>query len=143
MLSFGLLRAHLFLGSFPAFGYLWPFSGLFCLWAKFSPWLLSTHLWSVNTLGRFHVKENPLGCFHRVIKYGLLMDRYGPQIVWPMIGEMMIRPVEGPWILRDVEGPWIRWPVKGHGGASWPPFERYSIFEELSYSIIYNKEIKA
>ena len=40
----------------------------FLLWAKFSPWLQSARLWSVNTLGRFH----------SVIKYGLLtMARYG------------------------------------------------------------------
>ena len=39
--------------------------------------------------------------------------RYGPRIVWPMIGEMMIRPVEGPWILRPVEGPWTLRPVEG------------------------------
>ena len=111
-LSFGLLRAHLFLGSFPAFGYLRPVTVIFCLWAKFSPWLQSAHLWPDNTLGRFHVK-NPLGYFHRVIKYGLLMARYYPRIVWPMIGEMMIRPVEGPWILRPVKGPRIVRPVEG------------------------------
>ena len=35
----------------------------FLLWAKFSPWLQSARLWSVNTLGRFY----------SVIKYGLLM----------------------------------------------------------------------
>ena len=74
MLSFGLLRAHLFLGSFPAFGYLWPVTGLFGLWAKFSPWLHSARLWPVNQLG----------CFHSVIKCGLLMTRYGPRIVQPM-----------------------------------------------------------
>ena len=68
MLSFGLLRAHLFLGSFPAFVYLQPITVIFCLWAKFSPWLQSARLWSVNTLGRFH----------SIIKYGLLtMARYG------------------------------------------------------------------
>ena len=66
--SFGLLRAHLFLGSFPAFVYLRPVTVIFCLWAKFSPWLQSARLWSVNTLGRFH----------SVIKFGLLtMARYG------------------------------------------------------------------
>ena len=93
MLSFGLLKAHLFMGSFPAFVYLRPVTVIFCLWAKFSPWLQSARLWSVNTLGRFH----------SVIKYDLLtMAHYGPQIVRPMIGEMMIRPVEGPWILRPV-----------------------------------------
>ena len=67
-LSFGLLKAHLFLGYFPAVVYLWPVTVIFCLWAKFSPWLQSARLWSVNTLGRFH----------SVIKYGLLtMARYG------------------------------------------------------------------
>ena len=41
---------------------------IFCLWAKYNPWLQSGHLWPVNTLGRFH----------SVIKYGLLtMARYG------------------------------------------------------------------
>ena len=68
MLSFGLLKAHLFLGSFPAFGYLQPVTVIFCLWAKFSLLLQSARLWAVNTLGRFH----------NVIKYGLLtMARYG------------------------------------------------------------------
>ena len=69
MLAFGLLRAHLFLGSFLAFVYLRPVTVIFRLWAKFSLWLQSARLWSVNTLGRFH----------SVIKYGLLtMARYGP-----------------------------------------------------------------
>ena len=54
--------AHLFLGSFPAFVYLRPVTVIFCLWAKFSPWLQSARLWSVNTLGHFH----------SIIKYGLL-----------------------------------------------------------------------
>ena len=72
--------------------------------------------------GVVFMSKNPLGCFHKVIKYGLLTARYGPRIVRPMIGEMMIRPVEGPWILRPVEGPWILrlvegpwtlWPVEG------------------------------
>ena len=71
MLSFGLLGAHLLLGSFPAFVYLRPVTVIFCLWAKFSPWLQSARLWPVNTLGRFH----------SVIKYGLLtMARYGLSI---------------------------------------------------------------
>ena len=77
MLSFGLVRAHLFLGSFPAFVYLRPVSVIFCLWAKFSPSLQSARLWSVNTLGRFH----------SVIKYGLLtMARYGR----PMNGQFQL-----------------------------------------------------
>ena len=68
MLSFGLLKAHLFLGSFPAFVSLRPVTVIFYLWAKFSPWLQSARLWSVNALGRFH----------SVIKYGLLtMAHYG------------------------------------------------------------------
>src|SRR3989337_1455344 len=121
VLTFGLLRAHLFLGSFPEFSYLRSVTGLFRLWAKFNPWLHSARLWPVN----------PLGCFHSVIKYGLLTARYGPRIVWPMFGEMIIRPVEGtwilrpvedqwilrpvetPWILRPVKGPWILWPIEG------------------------------
>ena len=53
-------KGHLFLGSFAAFGYLWPVTVIFCLWAKFSPWIQSARLWSVDTLGRFH----------SVIKYG-------------------------------------------------------------------------
>ena len=66
--NFRLLRAHLFLGSFPAFVYFRPVTVIFCLWAKFSPWLQSARLWSVNMLGHFH----------SVIKYGLLtMARYG------------------------------------------------------------------
>ena len=112
VLTVGLLRAHLFLGSFPAFGYLRPITVIFYLWAKFSPSLQSAHLWPVNTLGHFHVKKT-LGCFHRVIKYGLLTAPYCPRIVRPMIGEMMIRPVEGPWILRPVKGPWIVRPIEG------------------------------
>ena len=68
VLPFGLLRAHLFLGSFPAFGYLRPVFGLFCLWDKFNPWIQSARLCPVNLLGHFH----------SVIKYGLLtMARYG------------------------------------------------------------------
>ena len=145
MLSFGLLRAHLFLGSFPAFGYLRPVTVIFCLWAKFSPSLQSARLWTVNLLGHFH----------SITKYGLLTARYGQPIKRTIStlarlrpikgpykthkwvgGPWILRDVEGPWILRDVEGPWIRRPVKGHGRASWPPFERYSIFKELSYSIL-------
>ena len=57
-LTYGLLRAHLFLGSFLEFDYLWSVTGLFRLWAKFSPWLQSACLWSVNTLGRFHSVRN-------------------------------------------------------------------------------------
>ena len=75
---------------------------MFRLWAKYSPWLHSARLWPVN----------PLGCFHSVIKCGLLMARYGPRTVHPMFGKMIIRPVEGPWILRPVEGPWIIRPVE-------------------------------
>ena len=68
MLYFGLLRANLFLGSFPSFVYFRPVTVIFCLWAKFSPLLQSARFWSVNTLGRFH----------NVIKYGLLtMAHYG------------------------------------------------------------------
>ena len=63
MLYFGLLRAHLFLGSFPAFGYLRPITVIFCLWAKFSPWLQSARLWPVNTLGRFHVEKTRWAVF--------------------------------------------------------------------------------
>ena len=66
-------------------------------------WLHSAHLWPVN----------PLGCFHSIIKYGLLTAHYGPQIVRPMFGEMVIHPVEGPWIIRPVEGPWILRPLEG------------------------------
>ena len=40
----------------------------FFLWAKFSLWLQSARLWSVNTLGRFHI----------VIKYGLWPVMVGP-----------------------------------------------------------------
>ena len=59
MLSFGLLKAHLLLGSFLAFVYLRPVTGLFCLWAKFGPWLQLAGLRLVNPLGRFHsVIEN-------------------------------------------------------------------------------------
>ena len=56
-LTFGLLRAHLFLGSFAAFGYLQPVTVIFCLWAKFGPSLHLARVRSVNTLGRFHVKN--------------------------------------------------------------------------------------
>ncbi len=66
------------MGSFAAFGYIRPVTVIFCLSAKFSPSLQSARLRTVNTLGHFHVKKNPLGCFHRVIKYGLLTARYGP-----------------------------------------------------------------
>ena len=90
MLSFGLLRAHLFLGSFPAFRYLRPVTGLFCLWAKFSPWLQSARLWPVN----------PLGHFHSVIEYGLLMACYGQAIKRTISTLARLRP-----ILPTVIGP--------------------------------------
>ena len=45
------------------------------MWAKFSPWLHSARLWPIN----------PLGCFHSIIKYGLLTACYGPQIVRPCL----------------------------------------------------------
>ena len=81
-LTFGLLRAHLFLGSFAAFGYLRPVTVIFCLWAKFSMWLQSARLWSINALGRFHsVMKDALlmmAFFHSVMKDGLLtMACYG------------------------------------------------------------------
>ena len=83
VLSFGLLSAHLFLGSFPVFGYLQPVTGLFCLWAKFSPWLQSARLRPVNRLGHFH----------SVIKYGRLTTaRY----CRPMNGRFQIYPVYDP-----------------------------------------------
>ena len=97
----------------PIFVYLRPVTVIFCLWGKFSLSLQSARSRNVNTLGRFHGKKNPLGCFRRVIKYGLLTTRYGPRIVWPMIGEMIIHPIEGPWILRPVEGPLLLRPVGG------------------------------
>ena len=92
MLSFGLLGAHLFLGSFPAFVYLRPITVIFCLWAKFSPWLQLARLWSVNTLGRFR----------SVIKFGLLtMTHYGRPMnavclahVWPIDHTARIRPID-------------------------------------------------
>ena len=74
----------------------------FLLVDQIQPVVTAARLRTVNTLGRFHVKINQLGCFHRVIKYVLLTARYGPRIVRPMIGEMMIRPVKGPWILRPI-----------------------------------------
>ena len=118
MLSFGLLRAHLFLGSFPAFVYLRPVTVIFCLWAKFSPRLQSARFVAVNTLGRFH----------SVIKYGrLTMTRYGRPMngqfqvypiydhnvvcYWPMFGQPIIRPVEGPLMIRPVEGPLCLRPI--------------------------------
>ena len=72
MLPFGLLRGHSFLGSFPAFGYLRLITGLFCLWAKFSPWIQSAHLWPINLLGHFH----------SIIKYSLLTARYGSHKIY-------------------------------------------------------------
>ena len=51
VLTFGLLRAHLFLGSFLEFGWLLSVTGLFRLWAKFNPWLHSARLWPVNARG--------------------------------------------------------------------------------------------
>ena len=77
VLAFGLLTAHMFLGSFPAFVYLQPVTIIFYFWAKFGPWLQSARLWSINTLGHFH----------SVIKYGLLtMVGYG----WPMNGRFQL-----------------------------------------------------
>ena len=66
VLSFGLLRAHLLLGSFLAFDYLRSVTGLFRLWAIFSLWLKSARLWPFNPLGRFH----------NIIKYVPLTIRY-------------------------------------------------------------------
>ena len=63
VLTFGLLRAHLFLGSFQAFGYLRPVTVILRWWAKFSPWLQSTRLLSINTLGRFQVKKTRWAVF--------------------------------------------------------------------------------
>ena len=61
-------RGPFILGLISTFVYLRPVTAIFCLWAKFSPWLQSARLWPVNTLGRFH----------SVIKFGLLtMARYG------------------------------------------------------------------
>ena len=72
--SVGPFPAHVI---FPAFIYLRPVTVIFCLWAKFSPWLQSARLWSVNTLGRFH----------SIMKYGLLtMARYGQ----PMNGRFQL-----------------------------------------------------
>ena len=81
MLSFGLLRAHLFLGLFAAFGYLRPVTVIFCLWAKFSPSLQSARLWFVSLLGHFH----------SITKYGLLTTHYGQPIkrTIPIIGPSM------------------------------------------------------
>ena len=80
----------LFLGSFPAFGYLRPVTGLFCLWAKFSPWIQSARLWPVNLLGHFH----------SIIKYGLLMARYGQPIKRTISTLARLRP-----LIRLVQGP--------------------------------------
>ena len=78
-LTFGLLRARLFLGSFAAFGYLRPVTVIFCLWAKFIPSLQSARLWTVSLLGHFH----------SITKYGLLtMARYGR----PMNGRFKTSP---------------------------------------------------
>ena len=89
------LTAHYSIGPFPAHVIFRPSQGPFilglissiqllttryfhfCLWAKFSPWLQSARLWSVNTLGRFH----------SVMKYGLLTTaRYGR----PMNGRLKL-----------------------------------------------------
>ena len=56
-------QSPLFLGSFPAFVYLRPITIIFCLWAKFSPLLQSARLWTVNTLGHFHVKKTRWAVF--------------------------------------------------------------------------------
>ena len=107
-------------GSFPAFGYLRPVTGLFCLWAKFSPWIQLARLWPVNLLGHFH----------SIIKYGLLTTArygwrmngrfqlypiYGHNVVcyWPMFGQPVIRPVEGPLMIWPIEGPLCLCPVEG------------------------------
>ena len=108
VLTYGLLRVHLFLGSFPEFDYLRSVTGLFSLWAKFSPWLQSACLWPVN----------PLGSFHSVIKYGILTARYGRAIkqtistlarlrpiLWSVIGPRIVRTMFGETIIRPVEGP--------------------------------------
>ena len=55
-------QGPLILGLISTFVYLRPVTVIFCLWAKFSPWLQSARLWPVNTLGRFHVKKT-IGLF--------------------------------------------------------------------------------
>ena len=74
--SVGLFPAHVIfrpsqspfiLGLISSIHLLTAITIILCLWAKFSLWLQSARLWSVNTLGRFH----------SVIKYDLLtMARY-------------------------------------------------------------------
>ena len=98
------------MGSFPAFGYLRPVTVIFCLWAKFSLWLQSARLLSVNTFGRVY----------SVIKYGLLtMARYGhttrirPIDDRPVEGPLFLRPIEGLLFLRPIEGPLFLRPVGG------------------------------
>ena len=78
------------MGSFPALVYLLPVTVIFCLWAKFSPWLQSARLWPVNTLGRFH----------SVIKYGLLTARYGQPMKRTISTLAHLRP-----LIRPVQGP--------------------------------------
>ena len=87
MLSFGLLRAHLFLGSFATFGYLRPVTVIFCLWAKFSPSLHSARLWTVSLLGHFQ----------SITKYGLLTSPYGHPIKRRISTLARLRPIKGPY----------------------------------------------
>ena len=51
------------LGLISSIGYLRPVTVIFCLWAKFSPWLQSARLWPVNMLGRFHVEKTRWAVF--------------------------------------------------------------------------------
>ena len=78
MLSFGLLRAHLFLGSFPAFIYLRPVTVFFCglLVAAMTYFLKLGHnnhglIFTVVTLGLLQAVET-VGLLRAVETVGLL-----------------------------------------------------------------------
>ena len=110
-------RGPFILGLISTFVYLRPVTVIFCLWAKFSPWLQSARLWHVNMLGRFRsvikirlINDGPLWSAHERFQ---LYPIYGHNVVcyWPMFGQPIIRPVEGPLMIRPIEGPLCLRPV--------------------------------
>ena len=111
-------RGPFILGIISTFVYLRPVTVIFCLWAKFSPWLQLARLWPVNTLGHFHnvikirpINDGPLWSAHeRMISTlahlrplcGLLLAHVWPTDHKPIEGPLMIRPIEGPLCLRPI-----------------------------------------
>ena len=96
MYRFVPINGPLFRPPFPARVNFRPSKGPFILGLLSRIWLVKVRYWPVLFVGQiqpvvtfgpfvarypvglFSCQKNPLGCFHRVIKYGLLAARYGP-----------------------------------------------------------------